>query len=113
MASPDVSVSQVIRVYTYNVIGAANPSAPLTPNTGLDAATWYGDMSTTIGDTRKVAGQLNGQITVRANTLKSNATRSLLLTSIVTLLLLVLLISTALVRPLRKLRSGPLDALTR
>ena len=39
---------------------AANPSAPLTRNTGLDAATWYGDMSTTIGDTRKVTGQLDG-----------------------------------------------------
>ena len=71
-------------------------------NTGLDAATWYGDMSTTIGDTRKVTGQLAGQITVRADTLKSNATRSLLLTSIVTLLLLVLLISAAAGRSLTR-----------
>ena len=59
-------------------------------------------MSTTIGDTRKIADQLADQITVRANTLKANATKSLLLTSIVTLLLLVLLILTALARPLRK-----------
>jgi hypothetical protein len=92
---------------------AANPSAPLTRNTGLDAATWYADMSTTVGDTRKVAGQAVGQITVRADTLKSNAAKSLLLTSIVTLLLLVLLISTALAGLLRKLRSGTLDAVTR
>ena len=96
---------------------ATNPSAPLTANTGLDAATWYGDMSTTIGDTREVADQDVGQITVRANTLKSNATKSLLLTSIVTLLLLMLLISTALARslprPLRKLRPGMPDAVTR
>jgi hypothetical protein len=74
-------------------------------------------MSTTIGDTRKITDQLAGQITVRANTLKANATKSLLLTSLVTLLLLVLLVSTALVRPLvrplRKLRSGPLHAVTR
>jgi hypothetical protein len=98
-----------------------NPTAPLTANTGLDAATWYGDMSTTIGDTRKVADQGAGQITVRADTLRSNATKSLLLTSIVTLLLVVLLISTALARslarwlprPPRKLRSGTLDAVTR
>jgi hypothetical protein len=105
---------------------AANPPAPLTGITGLDAATWYGATSTTLGDTRKIAGQLAGQITVRADTLKSNATKSLLLTSIVTLLLLlllvllllvllllVLLILTALARPLRKLRSDTLDAATR
>jgi Nitrate and nitrite sensing/HAAS len=82
---------------------ATNPSAPLTRNTGLDAATWYGGMSTTIGDTRKVTGQLAGQITVRADTLKSSAAKSLLLTGIVTLLLLMLLISAALAarRPAR------------
>jgi len=85
---------------------AASPSAPLTRNTGLDAATWYADMSTTIGDTRKVADQLAGQITDQANTLKSNATKSLLLTSIATLvLLLLLLISAVLARPLRKQRA--------
>jgi hypothetical protein len=82
---------------------ATNPPAPLTRNTGLDAATWYGDMSTTIDDTRQVADQAAGQITARADTLKSNATKRLLLTSIITLLLLMLLILTALARPLRKL----------
>jgi len=80
---------------------AASPSAPLTRNTELDAVMWYGDMSTTIGDTRKVADQLDGQITVRANTLKANATKSLLLTSIATLVLLMLLISAVLARPPR------------
>ena len=70
-------------------------------------------MSTTVGDTRKVAGQAVDQLISRANTLKSNATKSLLLTSIVTLLLLVLLLSTALARPLRTLRSGTFDAMTR
>jgi Nitrate and nitrite sensing len=82
---------------------AAKPSAPLGRNTGLDTATWYADMSTTIDDTRQVADQAAGQITARANTLKSNATRRLLLASIITLLLLVLLIVTALARPLRRL----------
>ena len=82
---------------------AARPPAPLTGKTGLDAATWYGDMSTTIGDTRKVAGQFAGQITVRADTLKSNTTTTLLLTSIVTLLLLLgLLIAVALARSLAR-----------
>jgi hypothetical protein len=81
----------------------AKPSAPLTRNTGLDAATWYGNMSTTIDDTRQVADQAAGQITARADTLKSNATKRLLLASIITLLVLVLLIVTALARPLRKL----------
>jgi Nitrate and nitrite sensing len=81
----------------------ANPSVPLTRNPGLDAATWYGDMSTTIDDTREVAEQAAGQITVRADSLNSNATRRLLLTSIITLLLLALLIVTGLARPLRRL----------
>jgi hypothetical protein len=80
----------------------ANPSAPLTRNAGLDAATWYGNISTTIDDTRQVADQAAGQITARANALNSNAARRLLLTSIITLLL-VLLTVTALARPLRKL----------
>ncbi len=83
---------------------AASPSAPLT-RTGLDAATWYGDMSAAVGDTRQVAGQLVGQITVRANALKSNATRGLLLTSIAMLvLLLVLLISAVLATTGRRQR---------
>ena len=71
----------------------ASPSAPLNRNAGLDAVTWYGDMSTTIGDTRQVVGQLAGQITGQANTLKSNAAKSLLLTSATLALLLMLLIS--------------------
>jgi hypothetical protein len=82
---------------------SANPSAPLTRNAGLNAATWYGDISTTIGDTRQVADQAAGQITTRANILKSNATERLLLTSVITLLLLALLILTALARRLRRL----------
>jgi hypothetical protein len=59
------------------------------------------------------ADQAVGQITGRADTLKSNATKSLLLTGVVTLLLLALLLSTALARPLRRLRSGTFDAVTR
>ena len=86
---------------------------PLTRNTGLDAPTWYGDMSTTIGGARKVTGQLAGQITVRAEHLKSDATRSLLLTTIVMLLLLVLLISAMLARPPRKQHADTLIAVTR
>jgi hypothetical protein len=93
---------------------AARPSAPLTRNAGLDAAAWYADMSTTIGDTRQVAGQLAGQITAQANTLKSKAATSLLLTSTATLaLLLVLLISAVLGRPRRKQHADTIVAVTR
>ena len=62
-----------------------------------------------------MANQLTGNITSRANKLRSNATTDLLVTSLVTLLLLVLvvLVSTivarSLIRPLRKLRSDALD----
>jgi len=60
-------------------------------------------MSTTISDTRKVAGQLTSQITDRADTLKSDATTNLLLTSTGTLIVLVvLLILAALARPPRR-----------
>jgi hypothetical protein len=41
---------------------ATSPRKPLTGETGLDAATWYRDKSTTIRDTRKVTGQLTSQI---------------------------------------------------
>jgi hypothetical protein len=79
---------------------AAHPSAPLTRSAGLDAATWYADMSTTIDDTRTVAGQLAGQVTGQANTLHSDAVKTLLLTSTAALaLLLLLLISAVLARP--------------
>jgi signal transduction histidine kinase len=93
---------------------AANPGAPLT-HEGLSAGSWYTDMGTTIDDTRKVADGLTSAITARANTLRSQATKTLLITSVVTLLLLllVLLVSTivarSLIRPLRKLRSDALD----
>jgi hypothetical protein len=83
---------------------AGIPVAQLTGRFGLDAATWYADMSTTIGDTREVANQLVGQVTARAGALRSHATRRLVLTSIVTLglLLLVLLISAAVGRSLTR-----------
>ena len=82
----------------------AIPVAQLTGRFGLDAATWYADMSTTIGDTREVANQLVGQVTARAGALRSHATRRLVLTSIVTLglLILVLLISAAVGRSLTR-----------
>ena len=91
----------------------------LTSQGNLNAHDWYDNMTTRIGDTRTVTSigtsNLVSQITSRANALKSDAARSLLLASIITLfvLLLVLLISTlvarSLTRPLRKLRSDALD----
>jgi hypothetical protein len=93
---------------------AGRPPAPLTRNAGLDAATWYGDMSTTIGDTRTVAGQLADQITGQANTLKSNEAKTLLLTSTAApALLLVLLICAVLARPPRKQHADMPVAVTR
>jgi hypothetical protein len=96
-------------------LGTCPHASPLTAHgSSLTASRWYGEMSTKISDIRKVVGQLTSQITDRANTLKSDATRSLLLTSIATLvLLLVLLISAALVRPPRKQHAGTPEALTR
>ncbi len=89
------------------------PSVPL--RNQLSARNWNADMTTTLTDTQTVANGLTTAITGRADTLRSNATRSLLVTSLVTLLLLLLvvLVSTivarSLIRPLRKLRTDALD----
>jgi hypothetical protein len=102
--SNTVSGVAVDRAVVGEMRAEAVPVARLTGRFGLDAATWYADMSTTIGDTREVANQLVGQVTARAGALRSDATRRLVLTSIVTLglLLLVLLISAAVGRSLTR-----------
>jgi signal transduction histidine kinase len=91
------------------------PGVPLTHNPSLTASSWYNNMSAKIDDARIVSNQLVGVTIARANALRSQATRNLLITSLVTLLLLllVLLVSTvvarSLIRPLRKLRTDALD----
>jgi len=102
--SNTVSGAAVQRALEAEARAEAVPVAQLTGRFGLDAATWYADMSTTIGDTREVASQLVGQVTARAGALRSDATTRLVLTSIVTLalLLLVLLISAAVGRSLTR-----------
>jgi Nitrate and nitrite sensing len=81
---------------------ATHPSAPLTMNAWLNAASCYRNMSTAIDDTRTVTGRLAAKLSSRAGTLKSSAARNLLLTSAATLaLLLALLVSAGLARPLR------------
>jgi hypothetical protein len=102
--SNTVSGAAVDRALAGAVRAEAVPVARLKGRFGLDARTWYADMSTTIGDTREVANQLVGQVTARAGALRSDATRRLVLTSIVTLglLLLVLLISAAVGRSLTR-----------
>ena len=99
-------------------IATQNPAAPLTAHTtGLNAQSWYASQSATIDATRTVADGLVASITSRASTLRSQATQTLLVTSLVTLvvlvLVLVLLISSLAARPPRKLRPGTLDAMTR
>ena len=97
-------------------MGTSSPALPLTAHgSGLTAQGWYTNMAATIGGARKVGDGLVASITSRANTLRSQATRNLLITSLVALVLLflVLLISTlvarSLTRPLRKLRTDALD----
>jgi Nitrate and nitrite sensing/HAAS len=95
----DVAASTEIQV---EQVAAARPSAPLTPNIGMDAAEWYRDKSTTIDDTRQVTGHLVSQVSGQADTARSRATRDLLFSGIATLIvLLVLVISAVLARPLR------------
>jgi hypothetical protein len=102
--SNTVSGAAADRALAWAAHAEAVPGTQLNGRFGLDAATWYADMSTTIGDTREVANQLVGQVTARAGALRSDATRRLVLTSIATLvlLLLVLLISAAVGRSLTR-----------
>ena len=97
-------------------IAAQNPNAPLTVRTaGLTAQNWYANQSVTIDGTRTVADGLVAAISSRAHTLRSQATQTLLITSVVTLLLLFLvvlissIVARSLTRPLRKLRTDALD----
>jgi signal transduction histidine kinase len=97
-------------------MGTTSPGLPLTAHSsGLTAQGWYNNMAVAIGGARKVADGLVASINDRANTLRSQATQNLLITSLVALvlLLLVVFISTivarSLTRPLRKLRADALD----
>jgi signal transduction histidine kinase len=95
-------------------VGSQEPNSPLTAH-GLSAAGWYQNMQAMIGGTRTVADGLVTSITARANTLRSQATQNLLITSVLALALLVLVlfmstvVARSLTRPLRKLRSDALD----
>jgi signal transduction histidine kinase len=92
----------------HSLINAANAKILAEPNVNDD---W----SFTVGKVRKVTDELTGNISTLANASRTNATRNLLLTGAVAvvLLFLVLLISTlvarSLTRPLRKLRTDALD----
>jgi signal transduction histidine kinase len=113
VAGPRVDLAAAEETLAEQVGGAA-PNSPLTSH-GLTATGWYDNQQAAIDDVRTVADGLVSDITVRASMLRSQATRNLLINSLVAvvLLLLVLLISTvvarSLIRPLRKLRSDALD----
>jgi signal transduction histidine kinase len=92
-----------------------SPGLPLTRNANLTAGSWYSNMSAEIGDTRGFVNQLVGATVSRADTLRSQATRNLLVTALVTVLLLLLvvflstIVARSLILPLRKLRTDALD----
>jgi signal transduction histidine kinase len=111
-----VSGSAVDEASAQETLAGEIGDAPLTGHaSGLTAQLWYTDMSATIDGARKVADGLVANITDRANTLRSQATRDLLITSFVALVLLVLvllistLVARSLTRPLRKLRADALE----
>jgi hypothetical protein len=92
------------------VTAAHNPDASLTAHgSGLNTQSWYANQAATIAGTRTVADGLVASITSRASTLRSHATQTLQVTSLVTLVLLLLVVVTlavaarTLVRPRRRL----------
>ena len=78
-------------------------------------ATWYGNMTFTVGKMRAVESQLVSNIVARSRSLQSSATRSAVITSVITLVLLILvllittLVARSMIRPLRRLREDALD----
>jgi hypothetical protein len=86
-AQVDVAVSNEVLA---EQIATVEPNVPL--RTQLNPESWNQDMTLTIGKTRTVADQLVISITNRTSTLKSRATRDLILTSLVTLLLVLVLL---------------------
>jgi hypothetical protein len=83
----------------------------------LAAANVNDDWSFTIGKVRQVTDKLAGNISMLANTSRTNASTDLLVTSLVTLLLLLLvlliftMVARSLTRPLRKLVSAGFSSL--
>ena len=117
--SSTVSGAQVDAAVSMEVLteqmDSVEPYVPL--RTQLNPESWNQDMAYTIGKTRTVADQLVITITNRTSTLKSRATRDLMLTSLVTLLLvlvlLLLLVSIVVARSLRKVRTSKPEAASR
>ncbi len=87
-------------------IGLAPTDAP---------ATWYNNMTFTVGKMRAVESQLVNNIVARSRSLQSSATRSAVITSVITLVLLIVvllfttLVARSMIRPLRRLREDALD----
>ena len=66
-----------------------SPTTPLDHEPGLTAQSWYTNQTYTIGKVRQVTDQLAANITARAGTLRSQATQTLVIATLVTLLLLL------------------------
>jgi signal transduction histidine kinase len=110
----DAAASQESQAEALLVGSSAHPLTPA-EQTLLAPANVNKDMSFVVAKVRQVSDGLTSDISALANTAKSNATRNLLIISVVALVLLflVLLISTMVARsltsPLRKLRTDALD----
>ena len=107
-AQVDVAVSNEVLA---EQMATTAPNVPLRAQ--LNPESWNQDMAYTIGKTRTVADQLAITITNRTSTLKSRATRDLMLTSWVTLLMvlvLLLLVLIVVARSLRKVRTSKPEA---
>jgi signal transduction histidine kinase len=115
VSGPQVDLAASEEKLAISDAGKTPPVSLTQQHVNFTATDWYNNMAVTIGDVRKVAAQLTGDITARAGTLSSNATRDLVETSILTLVLLALvlltstLVARSLIRPLRKLRRDALD----
>jgi hypothetical protein len=117
--SNTVSGVQVDLASSDEVVAINSPNGRLRTPPLLKPESWNQDMTVTIGKTRTVADQLVATITNRTSTLRSRATRDLMLTVLVTLLLVLVLllvlivVTRSLTRPLRKVRTSKPEAASR
>ena len=116
VAGPPVDQAAAMELQALNS-SAANGNFTVTapPGAASTASAWYSNMSATLTKMRTVEQGLANSIIAQSRALHAAATRSVLQTGLIVLLVLIvvlmitIVVARSMVRPLRKLRTGALE----
>ncbi len=116
VAGPPVDQAAAMELQALNS-SAANGNFTVTapPGSASAAAAWHQNMSATLAKMRSVEQRLANSIIAQSRALHASATRSVLQTGLIVLLVLIvvlmitIVVARSMVRPLRKLRTGALE----